>query len=90
MAAGQVKSHKKLSEFQIKIVFVLEFILYLYLYMYSITVMFLFLQCTLQDKGYHGFIISVSNVYRSIALACIFIHLFIHPFDHLFVQNQVS
>ena len=32
---------------------------------------FYFLQCTLRDKGYHGFIMSVSHVYKSIALACI-------------------
>ena len=30
-----------------------------------------FLQCTLRDKGYNGFIMSVSHVYKSIALACI-------------------
>ena len=32
---------------------------------------FVFLQCTLRDKGYNGFIMSVSHVYKSIALACI-------------------
>ena len=31
----------------------------------------LFLQCTLRDKGYHVFTMSVSHVYKSIALACI-------------------
>ena len=42
----------------------------------------------LRDKGYHGFIMSVSNVYiRSFVHS--FIHSFIHLFIHLFVQNQV-
>ena len=27
--------------------------------------------CTLRNKGYHGFIMSVSHVYKSMALACI-------------------
>jgi len=35
---------------------------------------FVFLQCALRDKGYHGLIMSISHVYKSIALACTCIH----------------
>ena len=60
--------------------------------MYSITVMFLFLQCTLRDKGYHGFIMSVSNVYIGQLLlhAYSFIYSFIHSFIYSFKTKSVS